>query len=225
MLLKGSERVGAWDIVVLGASAVLISMSLSKAAILACVLLLGVVGFLQEFKRSAKLGLVVALLATVTVLGTQWQVAGELTNARVVQRLSDIGGQVDDSLDGRGYDRLWLYPEYLILGAGEGGYNRFSRSVLAGKEIHSTIGSLLFSYGLLGLCLFALFLWRVFRGARWRCFFYLLPILAYGMTHQGLRDTLFWVFLALVAGTTRYPWLARPEPAPPQTMLVAGRTG
>ena len=32
----------------------------------------------------------------------------------------DIGEADDDNLEGRNYDRIWKYPEYLVFGAGEG---------------------------------------------------------------------------------------------------------
>ncbi|PJF20793.1 MAG: hypothetical protein CUN56_14380, partial [Phototrophicales bacterium] len=65
----------------------------------------------------------------------------------------------DDSLSGRGYDRLWLYPQYLILGAGEGAWGRFSESV-SGLEIHSSWAGVLFSYGVFGSVLLGFFVFR-----------------------------------------------------------------
>ena len=45
--------------------------------------------------------------------------------------------------------RIFKYPYYLFFGAGEGAYNRFIET--RGFEIHSTLISITFSYGLLPL--------------------------------------------------------------------------
>ena len=100
-----------------------------------------------------------------------------------------------DSLAGRGYDRMINNPEFLLFGAGEGGFERFE-SAQPG-EVHSSFGTILFAYGLPGLVLFSLFLVMVMRrcgGSRWLL---LLPALAYGLTHQGVRFAMFWVLLGV----------------------------
>ncbi len=108
----------------------------------------------------------------------------------------------------RGYDRIWNFPEYWVVGAGEGGFMRFSKdTAIKAHEIHSSIGTLFFSYGIVGTFLFAVFLAMVLRGKGIRTTMLVLPTMAYGMTHQGLRATLFWVLLAIVAvfGRTKPP--------------------
>ena len=56
-----------------------------------------------------------------------------------------------------------------------------------------------------GTILFGVFVAMVLRGKGLRNTLLVLPTMAYGMTHQGLRATLFWVLLAVVAvlGTTK----------------------
>ena len=104
-----------------------------------------------------------------------------------------------DSFATRGYDRLANYPEYLFLGAGEGAYERF-RSALYGSELHSSFGTLLFCYGVVGagcfVCALAFVCRRDVRAA-----LYLLPAFAYGSGHQGVRFAFFWVLLAFVCCT------------------------
>ena len=118
---------------------------------------------------------------------------------------------------GRGYDRLVNHAEYLLLGAGEGSYNRF-QSELPGSELHSSYGTLLFCYGLVGALLFSLALLLV-CGLQVRWMLYLSPVMLFGLFHHGLRFTLFWVLLAYVcclawsklqpAGRCSDPGLAR----------------
>jgi hypothetical protein len=113
------------------------------------------------------------------------------------QRFEMIGESRDDSYEGRGYDRIVNNPEYMVLGAGEGGYYRFDTLLEAG-EIHSSFGTIIFCYGVIGLFLFFRFLAYIFKGSSFFELLYFIPIFAYSITHQGLRDSLFWVFLGVV---------------------------
>jgi len=94
----------------------------------------------------------------------------------------------------RGYDRIWNFPEQLILGAGEGARERFG----ATHELHSGPGTVLFSYGILGFAIFSLLLYYVIRHDFWQGLVLLLPVMVYNLTHQGLRNSLFWALLAAV---------------------------
>ena len=114
-----------------------------------------------------------------------------------LNRFMSIGEQGDDNYEGRGYDRILNNPGYMVLGAGEGGYYRFD-SLLEAGEIHSTFGTLIFSYGIPGTILFFSFLFHVFRSSSLMELMYVLPIAAYSITHQGFRNTFFWVFLACI---------------------------
>ena len=96
----------------------------------------------------------------------------------------------------RGYDRMTNHPGYLILGAGEGGYNRFD-TFIENHEMHSSIGTIIFCYGIPGTILFVSFVFSLFRGLQWYYLIYSLPLFAYGLTHMGLRFTIFWVALII----------------------------
>jgi hypothetical protein len=99
----------------------------------------------------------------------------------------------------RGYDRIWHNPEYLITGAGEGGYERFVGPGESRRELHSSFGTVVFGYGIVGILLFTTFAARVVRGAPLRMSLMLLPALVFTVAHQGLRFTMFWVVLAAFA--------------------------
>jgi hypothetical protein len=86
------------------------------------------------------------------------------------------------------------------MGAGEGGViERWPQDLYAGNEIHSTIGTLVFSYGIVGTALFIASFWQLYRLVGLQLMLYLVPALIYGLTHQGLRFSLFWVLLGIVA--------------------------
>lgn len=95
----------------------------------------------------------------------------------------------------RGYDRIWKNPEYLLTGAGEGGYERFAHPGEHARELHSSFGSVLFAYGVVGAALFGVFLVRMFRGTSLRDKAILAAGLSFALAHQGLRFTMFWVVL------------------------------
>lgn len=96
----------------------------------------------------------------------------------------------------RGYDRITNHPEYLVFGAGEGAYNRFD-TFIADHEMHSSIGTIIFCYGIPGTVLFLIFVYSIFKKLPWFYLVYALPLFAYGLTHMGLRFTIFWVVLMM----------------------------
>jgi hypothetical protein len=130
---------------------------------------------------------------------------------RINERLQNIGQQSDDSLYARGYTRIFDSPEYMVMGAGEGGLYRFEKETtasfnaagkcadLACHEIHSTLGTIIFSYGIPGLATFCAALLCLYRLSSSGRFVYLLPPFLYGVTHQGLRTSFFWLLFVIVA--------------------------
>ena len=115
--------------------------------------------------------------------------------SRISHRINDIGEASDDNLEGRNYDRIWKYKEYLIFGAGEGTVQeRFEKD----NEIHSTFGTIFFSYGIIGLLSFLLFLLQYLKINKYSFITFLIPVLLYGLTHMGLRSKIFWIILLLV---------------------------
>jgi len=111
-----------------------------------------------------------------------------------LHRLETVGESNDDNIEGRNYDRIWKYPEYLVFGAGEGAISeRFEKD----NEIHSSFGTILFSYGIIGFFLFLFFLVKLFKLNKLEFILTILPILAYGISHMGLRYKLFWISLAI----------------------------
>lgn len=212
VVLKRDQRLSLVDFAVLCGAGYLTAASLSKGAMLSFVTLLVLALVCQRPKRPVKvLFLALAFVGTTAALADTALIERFLSQGvpgKIAERLSDIGGQADDTLAGRGYDRIWRYPEHLVFGAGEGAHWRFSLSrvnpQLDQLELHSTLGTVLFSYGIVGFALFLALLAVVFRRAPLAHALYSLPIWMYGMTHQGLRDTMLWVFLALVFGLARY---------------------
>lgn len=105
--------------------------------------------------------------------------------------------------DERQYNRIIDYYEYTIFGAGEGYLSRFNVGREFTLEIHSSLGTMLFSYGVPGFGLFMLFLFNVYRRLPLSLSIYLMPSLLYGVTHQGLRFTLFWGLIGVAIAMGR----------------------
>ncbi len=167
--------------------AYLAALSLSKAALISMAVLL-IVSFVHRPRT-----IVPMLLLTLAVYSAGHWLPRATGN--VILRMQAIGVDMDDSLPGRGYDRIWRHPEYLALGAGEGAVYRFESEIKG--ELHSTLGTILFSYGVVGFTLFAMFVAQVARVTKWH-FVYTMPMWIYGLTHQGARFTLMWVLLAVI---------------------------
>ena len=94
---------------------------------------------------------------------------------------------------------VWLtHKEYWLLGAGEGGTARFAETTIIGAiEIHSSAGTIFFSYGIVGVALMLVFLFRVAEGARLGTIALLTPALSYTVAHQGLRSTSVWILFGM----------------------------
>lgn len=112
---------------------------------------------------------------------------------RFERRISIAEAKIDD-IEGRGFDRLLDYPDFIFFGMGEGAIWRFEGAV---HEIHNTLLTVLFSYGPIGLLLFL----GVLISAIWKRPIYfsacMTAIMIYGITHNGIRFTVFWMFLAV----------------------------
>ena len=112
-------------------------------------------------------------------------------------RVQESGSrELDDYLQDRGIDRVIRNPQYLLLGAGEGRYERFHPF---GLELHSSIASILFCYGLVGLALISRVAAVIARRLPLSVVSYLAPSLVYSLFHNGMRFRIFWLSLAVAA--------------------------
>jgi hypothetical protein len=218
-VVKERNPLGILDVLALGAGFYVLMLALSKAAAISGMLLVLLIVAFCRLQRASGLVLSVAL-----VLGVLYQIASgglverfmsfeSVTN--LDHRLSTIGESEDDNLLHRGYVRLIQNPQYLAFGAGEGGFERLTQIAdKQSKELHSTLGTILMSYGLVGLALFGLLLFVVFGRAPLASIAYLGPVMLYSITHVGVRFSEFWIFLALVYAQARFGTWGAPTVAP-----------
>lgn len=96
----------------------------------------------------------------------------------------------------RNIDKLYIYPTYNIFGAGQGHFERFWKAHSSG-EIHSTLLSILFCYGVIPTVLFLHWIWKnIQRSSK-----YFIPVFAAvfieGLTLLNQRQPTFWLLFLL----------------------------
>lgn len=100
----------------------------------------------------------------------------------------------EEQAEGRGFDIILKYPEYLFFGAGQGAYSLYHS---AGLEIHSTWLGILFYYGIIGLGIFLIFLFNIFKDLELSNKLLFLAPMIYGFTTYNARTTIFWFLLSI----------------------------
>lgn len=188
-------------------SLTIIAASLSKAAIVSSILMYLYFLFLSRRKGESVLWGNV-LLVTLSVLCLVFihlythdnPVVASAAYENVKERIVEIGSDDDDSLAGRGYDRIVNDAHYLVFGAGEGDYSRFD-SVLK-LELHSTVANIFFSYGVIGTLLFVTFIFVAIHKHRFFELYPLFCLFLFGLTHNGIRETFLWIFFSLIVSAS-----------------------
>jgi hypothetical protein len=180
-------------------SLILILASVSRAAIFA---FFGLVLFFMVSKGNKKFRkrfyivfITIIILFTVIYNTTSMIQNSELIYQadRAIQR--SFRTDPDDELTFRGYDRIANYPQYWVFGAGEGELMRFGST----REFHSTMGNIQVSYGAVGTILFCLIIYFALKKDKFVHWYIIGAIMFYGLTHNGIRNSLLWILLALMA--------------------------
>ena len=128
-------------------------------------------------------------------------------------RLDRIWLESDSSLgDGRGYNRIFEIGSNLLWGMGEGGYYRFD--TMSGHETHSSYVAIFVSYGIFGFLLWIKTiagLLFTYNRNKLLSFCLFSGIFLYWITHQGLRNTVFWLLIATYMLRCNYSWDVAPD--------------
>lgn len=209
IVLKGRSGLNGIDLILFSANGYLVMKSLSKAAISSFYLLIVMAVLFQGFARGWRFPLLVAFCFGVGAVTFQPQTVDKILNegivAKVINHFDGALSENDSTAEGRGYDRIWLHPWHLFVGAGEGAFARFTdKSGDKGIEMHSTWGTILFSYGIVGFSLLAACLLAIFRPAPWQHWLYFVPVALYGVTHQGVRFTMLWILFGIIFGMAQH---------------------
>ena len=113
------------------------------------------------------------------------------------------GGLLGLFLD-RGMEKLVLYPQYLLYGAGEGGFDRFTLASQV-NEIHCCLFSVMFCYGLIPTSCLLVWLGRKLRRIDAAMTCAVIGLLAESFFLVNYRQPMFWMILLYgsVAGGCR----------------------
>ena len=113
------------------------------------------------------------------------------------------GGLLGLFLD-RGMEKLVLYPQYLLYGAGEGGFDRFTLASQV-NEIHCCLFSVMFCYGLIPTSCLLIWLGRKLRRIDAAMTSAVIGLLAESFFLVNYRQPMFWMILLYgsVAGGCR----------------------
>lgn len=199
IILKRDQQFTLIDLTLFAMLFYLQSLSLSKAGLIVSAILVPTIIFLPNMPN---LGKTLALIGVIGFIITQAIDPGDISRqlnqvdqlSAVADRINNIGSEADDSSSGRGYDRILKYPHYILYGAGEGAFYRFG---IGAQEIHSGLGTLLFSYGITGFIFFLMFIYAVFYNVPKQYYLLLLVVFLFGIPHQNVRFTYFWIFLGI----------------------------
>lgn len=169
----------------------LILLTMSRSASVGFLML--TLGFIFSQKRDMNKRIFVffGILATFSVLIYFLYHLGIFDS--VVQRFIEGVNQKDSQVEGRGLSNFLDYPQYLIFGAGQGAHWLYNPT---GNEIHSTWLGILFYYGIIGITLFLIFLYQIFKKLSFSNKMIFLGPMFYGFTTYNARTLIFWFLLA-----------------------------
>lgn len=133
----------------------------------------------------------------------------EWDNIHIIERFSEKIGKIENSntlindnhmtiWQERGYDKIIKYPWYILYGSGEGMYERFSSPKFV-NEIHATIPSILFYYGIIPTFLLLAWMYKKIKGSPFKINAVFFAIIIESFTLLNQRQYLFWIMFILIA--------------------------
>lgn len=156
--------------------------------------------FINQNKNKLFFALVFLLFIGIFIgLTGKNQMVSSFLDSKIISRVEDklyrksasqLNGQMSIWQE-RGYDKLVIYPQYLLYGSGEGEYNRFDKSAHT-NEIHATLPSILFYYGLIPFLLIVYWLYKRLKNIppKYKVIYYAILIESFSLLNQ--RQVLFW---------------------------------
>lgn len=187
-------RGGIWPLMGGAVASVFVgmSMSLSGMAALAVMLLGFLVAAIRRGMLSSAPRLLLVLMAGAGIITATS--AHEYLSMAWDARLDRVQEKVEEAASIRGYERILEHPQSLLMGQGEGADWRFGSA--DAYEVHSTLGAMLFYYGLPGLALFLGAMGLALRRSPIEVWLFLGAVITYGLAHHGVRFSWLWIFLA-----------------------------
>ena len=102
-------------------------------------------------------------------------------------------------IEERGIDKLFLYPEKMLYGAGQGKYDRFIGAASLHHEIHSTLPSIIFSYGFIPTLLVLFWFYNNIKKMPIVLYSIFISLLLESFTLLNQRQPFFWMLFVLAS--------------------------
>lgn len=180
------------NFIIYGLAVFLILLTLSRSALLGFPFL--TIALIAKQKGSVVKKILLTFASSIFLSAILFILYNQGVFDGIISRLIEGIAEKDKQAEGRGFDILLDFPEHLIFGAGQGGYEIYSPT---GHEIHSTWFGILFYYGTFGLILFLSFLYKIYRKLSFADKMLFLAPMIYGFTTYNARTTIFWFLIAV----------------------------
>ncbi len=170
----------------------LILLTMSRSSTIGFLVL--TLGLFFQHKGRLELKIIFTLIALLVGIASFFILLhfGFLDN--IIMRFSEgIESNAEQASD-RGFTNLINYPQYLLLGAGQGAFYLYSET---GNEIHSTWLGIIFYYGVIGLFLFVSFLFNIYRKLDFAEKIIFLGPMFYGFFTYSARTLVFWFLVSI----------------------------
>lgn len=211
-LLDGKDRLNIFNLIFLLITIFLIIKSSSTGMIagVAIFIVLFAINIIKKIKSNLKKympKIIILSLAAMCVLAvvainpnTHFSI-NNLVDTNVALRLNQkaerASGAGSISLwEERGYDKIAYHPQYTLFGAGEGKYDRF-QDTYHQAELHATIPSILFCYGIIPTLLIVIWGYKKLKGLRLEELCVYIALLVESFTLVNSRQVLFWAIIIL----------------------------
>ena len=183
-----------------------IIVSLSKAAIIGCAILMVIMYFgwvLEEMKTGIHRKVLMrrifplALIVLMTILFYKKIIVVMTPYINSFYSRFEATTFSTAALgDSRGYSRISEIGANIIQGVGEGAFYRFS--VMTGNETHSSFATIIVSYGIIGAFLYIVLFWNTICNKTRNIapfFAFFSGMLFYWVSHNGLRNSILWILI------------------------------
>lgn len=170
----------------------LILLTMSRSAIIGFAIV--TIGYILNYNLSIIKKIIIVFLSfsSVAIAAVGMYFLGFFGD--IILRFQDGFDERNDQAEGRGFFILLDNSEYLLFGAGQGGYHLYNPY---GNEMHSTWLGILFYYGIVGLSIFLFFIFRVMKNLTTAEKLIFIGPMFYGFTTYNARTILFWFLICI----------------------------
>lgn len=147
--------------------------------------------------------LLICIFALFTDDDVYMNIKSKVMNITIISRIEDKLSRVDYSnnetnmtiWEERGYDKIYNQPYVILYGSGEGEYGRF-KAVHDG-EIHATIPSILFYYGIVPTLILLSWLWQYVKKQNINVLIVYISLFLESFFLLNQRQAYFWILIVL----------------------------